>query len=279
MRLMQYRLAAPLALAAAAALALPVRAAGAPVTFLPQDVGARVHLHIVRTTQQIDAPAVTTSDVDLLRRDAATYILERKDAQGKPNPALVAFAADGTLQLKDARAASGPDADVAVLLPALGSAQRAVDGARDAGAWTAQLALRGASPNAPLTVAVPLKATPASDDGFDLAGSARMTVAPQAASDGGENGEGGSARRRRGGFGGGFPGAGGGFPGAGSGGFPTGGGERPGRAGPQVTVVVRIDGHVSHGGLRRITIGETRAITLDGTPFVNASTTSIDISS
>ena len=145
--------------------------------------------------------------------------------------------------------------------------------------WNATLPLphtRGSGSS--LTVPMFVTRTSASD--WSIRGAAQSTIDT-------------SQRSALTGVGGGFPGGGrgGGFPGGSfpsgiGGGFPGGGGgeiRRGGRSGSAgnspISLIAQIEGRVHNGALARLSIVETRTVTLEGMPFTNTSGWIIEASS
>jgi len=249
--------------------------------------GTRVHLRIAQTIQGVDVPRTITADVTVQRKSGGAVLLEWKDPSGQTNDSVLLATADGRLELAAAERAASSDANVRALLPILNAGLAVTQGGPPA--WNASLALP-AGPRGTTTIVVPMRALNVAGTDYDLQGS---TTSQQGfAPSGNEQG------RPPGGFGG--PGGGGGPGGAGGPrgvGGPGGGGGRGGFGGPGggfgggqpgarsdsgsapsgMTLLVRIDGHVSNGSVHHLTIAQTRAIQIGGAPFVNVSSWTIDV--
>jgi hypothetical protein len=289
-----------LILTLAAALTAPALA-DAPSTLLPAP-GARIRLRLATTAQTAHGPGATTTTFDLVRRSATTALLERQNSDGTPNDAVLTIAPNGTLALAEAGRAAQADADVAGLLYGLNLALALTGGIDPSGrtSWSATLALGPAAGSGNADLSVAPTTTTAND--FDFSGEAAVqataaAAAPQRASAGSEQGgPGGPAGGMPGAGGVGGPGGygghgGGGYGGSGGGpggyggngvGGPGGGfsesqprGRRP--AGPPVTVDVKVDGHVAGGRVSRVTVTQTRTVTLGDVPYTNTSSWALSV--
>jgi hypothetical protein len=258
-----------LALIVALALAVPAGAATG-LTFLPATAGQRFTVHVTHATQTLSGPQSATSTFSIVRREGATFVLQRTGPSGAPDLSVLKAGADGSLALTDPRTAA--DGDLADLLVALNlgiAATREGDPA-GSGTWLAVLPVTPA----PRATTAPLVLVPGTVSGssFDFSGQAQTTSSAPAPPRGGVTAGG----RGGGGMGGGFPGGGGGFPGGGQrrggsngederGGPPGESGGGPGT----IALTTRIDGHVANGRVNRIAITQTRSVTVGNMPFFN----------
>lgn len=253
--------------------ALPALAARG-IALVPQDVGARGHYRVVRMTQSLNGPLTATLDFSLIRRNATTMVLERTGPGGAPNDAILAVAPDGTLTLNESGAAAAADADLTDVLTGLNLAIAAAREGDGVGhdPWPATLLLGSSGAASAQLMLAPTNLVGSS---YDFSGGgqalAQAQPSPQQSSASGPT-------RRRGGYGG-VPGGsygGGGFPGAGNGaggGYPGGAArQRPpasGGSGAGMTAFFHVDGHANADRLARITITETRTVTIENQPFTN----------
>jgi len=216
-------------------------------------------------------------------------------------------ASDGSLQIPGSDTAAAHDAVLSDVVAGLNRliALFAGEDTIPHDGWSATLPLadaRGAT-----SVIVPLTVASANGTELQVQGTGEVTLPPP-------SGEGNRSRGgRRGGFhgGGGFPGGGGGFPGGGGGGFPGGGQSRgsgggepggdpgggdPGGGSPgggdaggggqpggssgrqPPTIAVTIDGQVHRGTLTKLSIRETRSVTIGTLPYTNVSGWTIEAS-
>jgi hypothetical protein len=238
---------------------LPAAADPGGITVLPPAPGQRIHFHVVRTVQGTNGPLSTTTAFDVVRRAGTTLVIERPQPDGAPNISVLTVKKDGSIALaEDARGAAA-DADLGDLLAGLNLALLATRLADASGhaAWATNIPV-SQSANAASALVTILPTNVAGRD-FDFTGDGQATDTPPA--------------ERRGGGGLGFPGGGSGFPGGGGGGYPHrsrgGEGGRGAESGAPTLVNVHIEGHVSRAHVERITIAETRSITVGNLPFVN----------
>lgn len=260
-----------------AASAAPA-AAATGLAFLPQTPGQRIAFRVVRSVQTPAGPQTTTSTFSVVHRAGTTLVIERAGPNGAPNLSVLKANPDGTLALADKTTAS--DGDLIDLLYAL---NLAVDATREgdptaSGTWLAVVPTAPA-PNA-TTAPVVLVPGAVAKNAFDFSGTVQTSALPAvpqrrerpSLGGGGFGGAGGPGGG--GGAGGSFPGGGGGFPGGGSRrhcGDDTGppdGDNEPRASGP-IALTIHIDGHATNGQASRITITETRVLTLANMPYVN----------
>lgn len=251
-------------------------------TFLPAN-GDRLHVQITRSSQGFDQPVIARSDLVVQRKSGDTLLVERTQ-NGATVDSVLTIDPNGQLQLAASERNLATNADLRPLLPVLEIALDVAQGAAPPGG-TVLLPVPVGEARTTSTVVVPLKVADLVGNDFALHGSATTQLQPGGANASASPSPEQSSPRRRGGFGG-FPGGGGGFPG---GGFPSGGGGRSDGAGPRpdnggqraaanpMNVLVRIDGQVAGGRVRRLTIAQMRQITVGGTPFVNADSWTIEV--
>lgn len=285
-------------LAATEATAPALADAPAPIVVPP--VGSTAHYRVTRTAQEASGLKTAVSDVTLRRKSATTVTLDGVAGDPPSELTVLNVASDGSLQIPNNDTAASHDV---VLVDVVGGLNQLI--ALFAGedtiphdGWSATLPLadaRGAN-----SVVVPVSVASANGTDFQVQGTGEVTLQPP-------SGEGNRSRGgRRGGFrgGGGFPGGGGGFPGGGGGGFPGGGqsrgagggesggdpgggdpggpdtaagdpgggGEAAGAGGRQPpTIAVSIDGQVRHGAVAKLSIQETRSVTIGALPYTNVS--------
>ncbi len=233
-----------------------------PVVVFPQHIGDTVRYHVTRTTQATDGPQAKTIDVTITRKTSTTAALSR-NANGHADVTVLLIASDGSIQIPADDQADRQDADLRDVLAGLNRTiailRNAVDDPHTG--WNATLPMANAR-GADTPTTVPMFVTRTNGSDWDIRGAAQLTI---------ENAQ---QRGAQAGFPGG--GRGGGFPGGG--GFPRGNrGSATGNS--PITVLVRIEGHIHNAVLSRISIVETRAVTLDATPFTNTSGWIIETSS
>jgi hypothetical protein len=262
------------ALLFAATAAAPASPSGA-IALLPRAVGDVVHVRVTRTDQELSAPRVAAEDLDIQLKPNNVLLLTRSIA-GKPDLTVVRIGADGSLQIDPSEKAAGTsDTDLTSILSALNLALATIHDAASAQAsWNATLAIPSLAKGPVTNVVVPIVAAGTGNaNAYEVQGSAQVAATPPAQASG-NDGSGGGQRVR---FGGG--GMGGGM----GGGFP-GGGQRPrgdgspagGDQSRAMTLLVNVDGAVSAGRLRRIVISQTRVLTLDGAPFTNLTSWTVE---
>jgi len=259
-----------------------VSAASEPV-FLPTNIGDRIELRITRTAQGVDAPQITTADLLVQRKGGDNILIERQQ-NGATVDSVLSVDAGGALQLAASERTTSSNADLRALLPLLDVALAFARGAVPPGG-SVLLNIPMGQANSGSTVVVPLRTAHLVGADFDVQGSASTQLQGAESAQQQQPLE----RRRPGGFGG--PGGPGGFGGPGGGGFGgrpgdggaadvnVGGSARGRSAAGAMTVLVRIDGHISDGRVHRLVIAQTRELTVGGAPFVNAESWAIDVSS
>lgn len=273
-----------LALIVASAMALPASAAGG-IAFFPSVAGQRLHYHVVRVAQTANGPQTTVGDFDLVRRAGTTLVLERTGADGAPDLYVLKTDAGGFLETADA--ARPVDPALADLLYGLGLANAATQGGDPTAhaTWTAELPTSAAAGAPDADVVLGPAGTAAGGD-FDFGGSGVGAAAAPPRRNVAISGPGGSGGfPGGGGVGGSFPGGGGGgggFPGRSrrGGGDDEGGtapGAPPARSSGGMAVAFHVDGHASNGRAVRITITQTRIVTVENLPFVNVGSWTIAV--
>jgi uncharacterized membrane protein YgcG len=245
-----------------------------PAVVFPQQTGNSVRYHVTRTTQAADGTRATTADVTIVRKTSTTAALSRTNANGRTDLTVLLIASDGSIQIPADDQVDRQDADLQEVLAGLNRAiavvRNAVNDPRSS--WNATLPLTNTH-GAETSLTVPMYVVRSSGPDWDIRGAAQLTIetAPQRSA---QTGTGGGSGFPGGGRGNGFPG--GSFPGGGDlrrGSRGTSGGNSP------ATVYLRIEGRVHNGLLSRLSIVETRAITLDAMPFTNTSGWTIEASS
>jgi hypothetical protein len=269
------------ALVFAATAVAPASPAGA-IALLPRAVGDDVHVRVTRTDQELNAPRVAAEDFDIQLKPNNVLLLTRSIA-GKPDLTVVRIGADGSLQIDPSEKTAGAnDADLTSVLAALNLALATIHDAGPAQpAWKATLSIPSLARGPATNVVVPIAGVSTGSAGaYEVQGSAQVAASPAVAPRGNvdDDGNGGGQRGgvRFGGAGGmGGGGMGGGFPGGGQ--RPSGGG-RPagGDQSRAMTVFVNVDGQVNAGRLRRIVISQTRVLTVDGAPFTNVTSWTVE---
>jgi len=270
------------ALMFAATAAAPASPSGT-IALLPRTVGDDVHVRVTRTDQQLNAPRIAAEDLDLELKPNNVLLLTRSIA-GKPDLTVLRIGPDGSLQIDPSeKSASANDTDLTSVLSALNLALATIhDAAAAQRPWNATLAIPALARGPATNVVVPIAGVGGSANAYEMQGSAQVNATPAAPARGNadDDGNGGGQRVRFGG--GGMPGSGGGM---GGGGFPGGGG-RPSNGGRPagndqsrtMTLVVNVDGQVTAGRLRRIVISQTRVLTVDGAPFTNVTSWTVETS-
>jgi len=257
-----------------ALLPVPGAAAANGIALLPQTVGGRVHLRVVRSVQGATGPVVSTMAFDVVRRAPSTLVIERQRPDGTPNLSVLTENKDGSLALTEDARGGAADADVSDVLVGLNLALAALHGADVATheTWVATIPVGAAGgPGA----SVALISSNIAGGEFDFSGDGEAAASAPA------------DRRREGGSsggmgGGGFPGGGGGGGGFPGGGYPRGGRSRGGSSGGAsggagTPVNVHVAGHASNGRLAQIVIAQTRSITVGGMPYVNVGSWSVSL--
>jgi hypothetical protein len=261
----------PLVLIAALPLA-PTAAAAEPVmSVLPAAAGQSVTYRVTRTLQGAGGPDAVAQTYRVTRRGPATLEIERVDPHAVPTAAVLNVGANGTVALADPAIASAePGLNDAVYAfdAAIVATREATGSPHDS--WASYVPVSGANgaPTAGITF-VPANVAGAEMDFYGTGqvapGNPRAkpsaTPSPEQRSRGG-----------RGGFGG------GGFGGRGGGGDRD---ERAGRgaepAADAVATTLHVDGHFSAKRLTKLTITETRSVTVANMPFTNVSSWSLTV--
>jgi hypothetical protein len=267
------------------AFALALSAADAAPDIVPAPGGPPMHLHITQTSSGPDGPRTTTTDVVVRRTGPSTAALER-------NADVVPLSVDANGALRpDPAAVAGQAADVLDIVETLNIAH-GVTGTAGAGSrsgWNAEIpppsrptAPSGpppsfsspspaATPSAPLLLPIRALALNATD--LDIDGSVETSLAPPAeVMHGSQHSHGGGGFGGFGGFGG-RGGFGGPRRGEGSGDF-----DGPPRGAPApITLDIHVAGRLVRDALTRLTITQTRRVTLDGLTYTNVGTAAIDV--
>ena len=254
------------------ALAFGAAVAASPLPAAPSavpPVGRAARFRIARTTQDAAGRKTTVSEVILRRKAATTLTLEGVIGGRTADLTVLSVGRDGSLQIPKSDKAASQDAALVDVVNGLNRATELFAGENGAprDGWSATLALpetHGAS----VPVVVPVEVANANGGDFDLRGDGQYAPA-QPAGNGGMR-RGGRRGGLRGGFGG-PPGGGGGAAGEDQ--------EQPqGAEGPHLpfSVAVSVTGQVRHGALSKLSIAETRTVTVESLPFVNLSDWSIE---
>jgi len=256
----------------AAAFASPARA-DTPAPVVIPTVGRTVHYRVTRLAQGNAGPRSLSSDVTLRRKSATALTL--KGIAGDPAAEQTALTVqpDGLLQIPAADSAAAANGALVDVVNGLNRLVELFAGERSIprDGWSPILHLPDLH-GANSSVAVPVAAINAGAAGFDLHGVGQFTVEASAAQSPAAT----PARtfNRRRGFRGGpaFPGTGATAGTAGEGSAPA------GPTHPSVTVAVAVDGSVRRTAVRKISILETRSVTVDDVPYVNVSGWTIEVS-
>jgi hypothetical protein len=261
--LYRYGLAA-FALAVATATVVPALAqAPAPaVTAIVPPVGGAAHYRVTRTVQGNPDAQTTISDVTLHHKTPTALTLDGSIGGRPIGVTVLMLASDGSLQIPKNDKTASQDVALNDLIAALNRmsvllANESV-GTRDG--WSASVFLPEI-PGANAPVIVPVVIANANAAGFDLHGAGEMLVQAQGPSGGGSQGGSGG----HGGFHGGYGGRGGG----GAGGI-----EGAGRQ--AFTIALSVNGDVRRGAIDKLSMIETRAITVDSLPYVNVSSWTLE---
>ncbi len=247
------------AVVAATAVAPAVAQAPAPaIIAIVPPVGGTAHYRVTRTVQGNPDPQTSVSEVTLRRKTPATLTVDGS-VGGRPiGLTVLELASDGSLQIPKNDKTASQDAQLNDLIAGLNRISLLLanesGGTRDG--WSASLLLPEI-PGANVPVIVPVVIANSNAAGFDLHGAGEMLVQAQAQPPSGEGSQGGHGGH--GGFHGGYGGGGGG----------GGGREDPGRQG--FTVALSVNGDVRHGAIDKLSMMETRAITVNTLPYVNVS--------
>jgi hypothetical protein len=257
-----------------AAVAAPARADDSAPVVIPA-VGRIVHYRVTRLAQGNAGPRLLSSQVTLRRKSATTLTLRGIAGEPGSEQTVLTVQPDGMLQIPptDPTAASN-----GALIDVVNGLNRVVEIfagepsiPRDG--WSPILHLpdlRGAN----ASVAVPVAAVNAGPGGFDLHGVGQFTVeAPASQSPANPASSAQRTFNRRRGFRGGPA-----FPGPGTIDPVAEGGAPAGATHPPLTVAVAVDGSVRRAAIRKISILETRSVTVDDVPYVNVSGWTIEAS-
>jgi hypothetical protein len=259
--------------AAAAAADAPVPA---PAVLPP--VGGVAHYRVTRTSEPATGPRTDVSDITLRRKTPTTVTLSGVSGDPASDLTVLNVGTDGSLQIPSNDTAATQDAALGGVVDGLNRAIALFAGETSLSpdGWTPTLPVSGAHGSSG-TATVPLTVQTANGTDASFRGSGDLTVQPQSESGGGRRGGGGRHGGFRGGFG--FPGGGGGGGGGDRGGAGDGGGggggEPGGAGGPmgrgRLNVAVSVDGSVRHGSIAKLSIVETRSVTIDDLPYRNVS--------
>jgi len=256
----------------AAAFASPAKAdSPAPVVIPP--VGRTVHYRVTRLAQGNAGPRSLSSDVALRRKTATTLTLRGIAGDPASEQTVLTVQPDGMLQIPVADSAAASNGALVDVVNGLNRLVEVFAGERSIprDGWSPILHLPDLH-GANSSVAVPVAPANSSSAGFDLHGVGQFTVQPPAS----QSPAVASPRtfNRRRGFRGGPA-----FPGAAT--TETAGEGAPPVATathPALTVAVAVDGSVRRAAVRKISILETRSVTVDDVPYVNVSGWTIEAS-
>jgi hypothetical protein len=246
-----------------AALSAPARADAVAPVVIPA-VGRTVHYRVTRLAQGNSGPRSLTSDVALRRKSATTLTLKGIAGDPASEATVLNVSPDGSLQIPAANSAASGNAALTDVVNGLNRLVELFAGQRSIprDGWSPILRLPDLH-GANSSVAVPIAAVNASSAGFDLHGVGEFTVQPPATQGAAATPQRNLNRRR------GYRGGGMSFPGAVD---PVGEGAAPAAAPRQtVTVAVAVDGSVRQAAVRKVSILETRSITVDEIPYVSVS--------
>lgn len=238
-----------------ATMACARASASTPLSVFPQQVGESIHYRMTRTTQAADGTRAQSIDLTIVRKTPTTASLSQTIAPDHIDITVLVVAPDGSISIPQNDQADRADAQLRDILAGL---NRAIAIVRNAGSdpasgWNAAVTLsNGRGSDTSLTVPITVMKTGTND--WDMRGLAQSAL--------GQSQESGNQSN---------PNRGGGFPGGGRGGGFPGNFPRGGRSGgsPPMTVLVLINGHVHNGALSRLTITETRSVTVESMPFTN----------
>jgi hypothetical protein len=259
----------------AAAFASPARA-DTPAPVVIPAVGRTVHYRVTRLAQGNAGPRSLSSDVTLRRKSATALTLKGIAGDPAAEQTVLTVQPGGLLQIPAADSAAAANGALVDVVNGLNRLVELFAGERSIprDGWSPILHLPDLH-GANSSVAVPVAAVNAGSTGFDLHGVGQFTVEAPAAQSPAVTPQRAINRRRgyRGGpaVSGAFPGAGGAFPGTGATLGTAGEGSPPAAGHPSVTVAVAVDGSVRRAAVRRISILETRSVTVDDAPYVNVS--------
>jgi hypothetical protein len=242
------------ALVTASTVVPAVAQAPAPtVSAIVPPVGGVAHYRVTRTMQGNPEPQTTVCDVTLRHKTPTALTIDGSIAGRPIGVTVLNLASDGSLQIPKNDKTASQDTGLNDLVAALNRmsvllANESV-GTRDG--WSASVFLPEI-PGANAPAIVPLVIANANPAGFDFHGAGEVLVQSQAqgggASQGGHGGHGG--------FHGGYGGRDSGTEGSGRQAF---------------TIALSVNGDVRHGAIDKLSLIETRAITVEGLPYVNVS--------
>ena len=247
-----------LAVVTATAVVPAVAQAPAPgVIAIVPPVGGAAHYRVTRTVQGSPDAQTTIYDVTLRHKTASALTLDGSIGGRPVGITVLMLASDGSLQIPKNDKTASQDVALNDLIAGLNRmsvllANESV-GTRDG--WSASVFLPEI-PGANAPVIVPVVIANANAAGFDLHGAGEMLVQAQGPSGGGSQGGSGG----HGGFHGGYGGRGGG-----------GGGGTEGPGHQAFTIALSVNGDVRRGAIDKLSMIETRAITVDSLPYVNVS--------
>jgi len=253
----------------AAAAPTSAAAATAAPSIVPA-LGTATHYRIARTTQGNPDSQTIVSDVILRHKTPSTVTLEGNIGGRSFGQTVLNYGVDGSLQIPKNDRTDAQDAQLSDLVAALNrmSALLANGSGPPPGGWNASLVVSEV-PGANAPVIVPVAVSNLSGGDFDLHGIGELSV--QAPSGGGGPPSGGGGNQHGGGFHGG--GGGGGYRGMGDGAQAS---PRPEYQRQPFTVAIGVDGKVRHGAIARLSLVETRGVTIDALPFVNVSSWTLE---
>jgi uncharacterized membrane protein YgcG len=242
-----------IAVMVATAVAPAVAQAPAPaIIAIVPPVGGAAHYRVTRTVQGNPDSQTTVSEVTLRRKTSATLTVDGSIGGRPIGLTVLNLASDGSLQIPKNDKTASQDVQLNDLIAGLNRMSVLLanesGGTRDG--WSASLLLPEI-PGANVPLIVPVVIANANAVGFDLHGAGELLVQAQASSGGDSQG----GHSGHGGFHGGYGGGG--------------GREGPGRQ--AFTVALSVNGDVRHGAIDKLSMIETRAITVDTLPYVNVS--------
>jgi hypothetical protein len=238
--------------------AASARADSRPPSVIPA-IGATARFRIARTAQGNTGPRMAVSVVTLRRKTATTLTLEGLYDRPSERSALK-VGADGSLEVSGDEKPKD-DASLRDVMAGLnrltglfsGESRIPHDG------WSASFRLTDvAGANSPVMIPIEVENANAAD--FEIHGVGQVTVqAPSQQAEAGPPRPFGGRFRPPGAFGGALPNAVGGADGTAA------------SARQSVSVAVSVDGRIHHGTISKMSIVETRSITVDAQPYVNVS--------
>lgn len=241
------------AIVSASTVVPAVAQAPAPaVSAIIPPVGGVAHYRLTRTMQGNPDPQTTVCDVTLRHKTPTALTIDGSIAGRPIGVTVLNLASDGSLQIPKNDKTASQDAGLNDLVAGLNRmsvllANESV-GTRDG--WSASVFLPEI-PGANAPAIVPIVIANANAAGFDFHGAGEVLVQAQAQGGGGSQG----GRGGHGGFHGGYGG--------------SSGTEGSGRQ--AFTIALSVNGDVRHGAIDKLSLTETRAITVDTLPYVNVS--------